>query len=79
MKVVVLTFKSLCNWRMLFSPAEPHWEEKKNKKKATTQKKQVQLCFCRLEKQSDRVGLALDLVYCSCVVRGGRQDGGRGK
>lgn len=72
MKVVVLTFKSLCNWRMLFSPAEPHWEEKKKK---ATQRKQVQLCCCRLEKQSDRVGLALDLVYCSCVVRGDRTEG----
>lgn len=61
MKVVVLTFKSLCNWRLLFSPAEPHWEKKKS-----TQRKQVQLSLCRLENQRNgRVGLTLDVVvYC---------------
>jgi len=46
MKVVVLTFKSLCNWRLLFSPAEPHWEKKKQLKG-----KQVQPSFLRLENQ----------------------------
>lgn len=77
MKVVVLTFKSLCNWRMLFSPAEPHWKEKKNNSKEASP---ALLLQCgKAEKQSDRVGLALGLVYCSCVVRGERQAGGRAK
>lgn len=50
MKVIVLTFKSLCNWRLFFfSPAEPHWEgkkkngRKKNRKNNTKKASPAQL------------------------------------
>lgn len=70
MKVIVLTFKSLCNWRMFFFLLLSHtgrgkkrMGEKKIEK--TTQRKQVQLSFCKVEKQEDgRVELTLDVVVC---------------
>lgn len=67
MKVVVLTFKSLCNWRLLFSPAEPHWEKKKINSKETSPAQLVQTG--KPEEWQGRINFGCCCVLLMCRQR----------